>query len=81
MAGTRCVDPYLAAIADADIVSPLQGVGHVVAIGAHTQNSPVKLGDRVGIKWLAYSCLDCELCRKGLEQSASDVIPPALLRC
>lgn len=46
-----------------------EGVGRIVAIGAHTQDSPVKLGDRVGIKWLAYSCLDCEPCRKGLEQS------------
>ncbi|KAI0819392.1 GroES-like protein [Trametes gibbosa] len=46
-----------------------EGVGRIVAIGAHTQGSPVKLGDRVGIKWLAYSCLDCEPCRKGLEQS------------
>ena len=46
----------------------LEGVGIVVAIGEHTQDSPVKLGDRVGIKWLAYSCLDCEACRKGLEQ-------------
>ena len=47
----------------------VQGVGRIVAIGAHTQDSPVKVGDRVGIKWLAYSCLDCEPCRKGLEQS------------
>ncbi|RPD75485.1 GroES-like protein [Lentinus tigrinus ALCF2SS1-7] len=46
-----------------------EGVGRIVAIGQHTQNSPVKIGDRVGIKWLAYSCLDCEPCRKGLEQS------------
>ncbi|KAI0642618.1 GroES-like protein [Trametes meyenii] len=46
-----------------------EGVGRIVAIGQHTQNSPVKVGDRVGIKWLAYSCLDCEPCRKGLEQS------------
>lgn len=45
-----------------------KGVGIVVAVGAHTQGSPVKLGDRVGIKWLADSCLDCESCRKGLEQ-------------
>ncbi|KAJ3484831.1 hypothetical protein NLI96_g5361 [Meripilus lineatus] len=45
-----------------------EGVGHIVAIGAHTQDSPVQLGDRVGIKWLAYSCLDCEYCRQGLEQ-------------
>lgn len=50
-----------------------QGVGRIVAIGEHTQTSPVKVGDRVGIKWLAYSCLDCEPCRKGLEQSAHAV--------
>ncbi|KAI0064343.1 GroES-like protein [Artomyces pyxidatus] len=46
-----------------------EGVGEIVAIGAHTANSPVKIGDRVGIKWLADSCLECEQCRKGLEQS------------
>jgi hypothetical protein len=48
-----------------------EGVGEVVAIGAHTVNSPVKIGDRVGVKWLADSCLQCEQCRKGLEQSVS----------
>ncbi|KAL0960013.1 hypothetical protein HGRIS_011663 [Hohenbuehelia grisea] len=46
-----------------------EGVGEVVAIGANTPNSPVKIGDRVGVKWLANSCLDCEYCRKGLEQT------------
>ncbi|OBZ72790.1 Alcohol dehydrogenase 1 [Grifola frondosa] len=46
-----------------------EGVGKIVAIGGHTQDSPVKVGDRVGIKWLAYSCLQCEPCKKGLEQS------------
>ena len=54
-----------------DLTPCTQGVGRIVAIGQHTQNSPVKIGDRVGIKWLAYSCLDCEPCRKGLEQSQS----------
>lgn len=48
-----------------------EGVGEIVAIGNHTPDSPVKIGDRVGIKWLADSCLDCEQCRKGLEQSMS----------
>ncbi|KDQ58742.1 hypothetical protein JAAARDRAFT_128961 [Jaapia argillacea MUCL 33604] len=48
-----------------------EGVGHIVAIGAHTSSSPVKIGDRVGIKWLADSCLQCEQCRKGLEQCCS----------
>lgn len=53
-------------------VTPLigghEGVGTIVAIGAHTENSPVQVGQRVGIKWLAYSCLNCEQCRTGLEQ-------------
>ncbi|KAH9963063.1 GroES-like protein [Russula compacta] len=47
-----------------------EGVGDIVALGAHTVNSPVKIGDRVGVKWLADSCLHCEQCRKGLEQTA-----------
>ncbi|KAI0260290.1 GroES-like protein [Gloeopeniophorella convolvens] len=48
-----------------------EGVGEIVAIGAHTVSSPVKIGDRVGVKWLADSCLECEQCRKGLEQSCA----------
>ncbi|KAG6897029.1 hypothetical protein C0992_004557 [Termitomyces sp. T32_za158] len=48
-----------------------EGVGIIVAIGDHTSGSPVKVGDRVGIKWLADSCLNCEQCRKGLEQNCS----------
>jgi len=48
-----------------------EGVGEIVAIGRDTTGSPVKLGQRVGIKWIAYSCLDCEQCRKGYEQSGS----------
>lgn len=46
-----------------------EGVGEVVAIGANTAKSEIKVGDRVGIKWLADSCLDCENCRNGREQS------------
>jgi propanol-preferring alcohol dehydrogenase len=48
-----------------------EGVGIIVAIGNNTSNSPVKIGDRVGIKWLADSCLNCEDCRKGREQNCS----------
>ncbi|KIK69621.1 hypothetical protein GYMLUDRAFT_90658 [Collybiopsis luxurians FD-317 M1] len=51
------------------LVGGHEGVGVIVAIGNHTFNSPVKLGDRVGIKWLADSCLNCEHCRKGREQN------------
>src|ERR1700761_6338679 len=49
-----------------------EGVGEIVAIGANTPKSPVKIGDRVGVKWLADSCLNCEYCRKGFEQSKNN---------
>ncbi|KAH7100990.1 GroES-like protein [Auriculariales sp. MPI-PUGE-AT-0066] len=39
------------------LVGGHEGVGHIVAIGDHTSQSPVKIGDR------------CEFCRKGLEQN------------
>ncbi|KAF5314517.1 hypothetical protein D9611_007117 [Ephemerocybe angulata] len=53
------------------LVGGHEGVGEVVAIGRDTAESPVKIGDRVGIKWIAYSCLNCEQCRKGLEQNCA----------
>ncbi|KAF7343064.1 Mannitol-1-phosphate dehydrogenase [Mycena venus] len=40
-----------------------EGIGHVVAIGEHTVDSGVRIGDRVGLKWTAKACLRCELCR------------------
>jgi propanol-preferring alcohol dehydrogenase len=43
-----------------------EGAGTIVAIGEHS-NTNLKVGDNVGIKWLADSCMDCEFCRKGLE--------------
>jgi len=55
------------------LVGGHEGVGEIVAIGAHSNNPPVKIGDRVGVKWLADSCLQCEQCRKGLEQSTLPV--------
>lgn len=51
------------------LVGGHEGVGEVVAIGENTIECPVKIGDRIGIKWLAYSCLNCEQCRNGREQS------------
>lgn len=39
-------------------------------IGDNTPND-LKVGDAVGIKWLADSCLSCEQCNKGLESMCS----------
>ncbi|KAJ8519255.1 hypothetical protein ONZ45_g3787 [Pleurotus djamor] len=51
------------------LVGGHEGVGHIVAIGEHTPSTHVKIGDRVGIKWIANACLRCEMCRKGAESS------------
>ncbi|KAJ7029750.1 chaperonin 10-like protein [Mycena alexandri] len=53
------------------LVGGHEGVGHIVAIGEHTVGSPVKIGDRVGIKWIANACLKCEMCRTGNEPCCS----------
>jgi len=37
-----------------------EGVGHVVAIGEHTVDGDIKVGDRVGLKWIAKVCLRYE---------------------
>ncbi|KZT71173.1 GroES-like protein [Daedalea quercina L-15889] len=49
-----------------------EGVGRVVAIGAHSKSSVIKLGDRVGTKYVVGSCLQCEMCRRGFEQNCAD---------
>ncbi|KAL0947800.1 hypothetical protein HGRIS_013873 [Hohenbuehelia grisea] len=54
------------------LVGGHEGIGHVVAIGEHTTYSPIKVGDRVGLKWIAKACLRCEMCRKGAESSCPD---------
>ncbi|KAF8077555.1 mannitol-1-phosphate dehydrogenase M1PDH1 [Lyophyllum atratum] len=44
-----------------------EAVGQVVAIGEHSDAGTIKIGDRVGVKWIADVCLKCEMCRKGNE--------------
>ena len=46
-----------------------EGAGIIVAIGAGTVESPVSLGDRVGLKWIARACLHCENCDMGNDSS------------
>ncbi|KAF3029140.1 hypothetical protein E8E12_000216 [Didymella heteroderae] len=46
-----------------------EGVGKIVKMGHGTENSGVKLGQRVGIKWMAGICEACEACRAGMDAS------------
>ncbi|KAF1808783.1 GroES-like protein [Eremomyces bilateralis CBS 781.70] len=42
-----------------------EGVGEVVKLGPGTESAPIKLGQRVGIKWIAYACGGCLPCMSG----------------
>ncbi|KAI1426764.1 alcohol dehydrogenase-like protein [Xylaria sp. FL1777] len=44
-----------------------EGLGHVVKLGEGAEKTGVKIGDRVGIKWVASACLACQPCIEGLE--------------
>lgn len=44
-----------------------EGVGTIVQMGPGTDNASVKLGQRVGIKWVAGICEACEACRAGFD--------------
>lgn len=44
-----------------------EGVGSIVKLGPGTEGAGVKLGDRVGIKWMAGICEACEPCRAGMD--------------
>ncbi|KAJ5680116.1 hypothetical protein N7536_011255 [Penicillium majusculum] len=41
-----------------------EGVGRVVKLGSGTGSSGIKIGDRVGVKWVASACGNCEPCQK-----------------
>lgn len=45
-----------------------EGTGYIVAIGAQTKTR-LKVGDKVGVKYVQDACLECEMCRRGYESS------------
>ncbi|KAI1827144.1 alcohol dehydrogenase-like protein [Xylaria intraflava] len=44
-----------------------EGVGHIVRLGAGSEQMGLKIGNRVGIKWVAAACLACPPCTEGME--------------
>ncbi|KAK4870735.1 hypothetical protein LT330_005083 [Penicillium expansum] len=40
-----------------------EGVGRVVKLGADTESSNLKIGDRVGVKWVSSACGHCQPCQ------------------
>ncbi|CAN8097843.1 unnamed protein product [Discula destructiva] len=56
---------WLPAATEKGQVGGHEGVGIIVKMGPGTSNSAVKIGDRVGIKWLAGICGSCPACLTG----------------
>ncbi|KAI1434085.1 alcohol dehydrogenase-like protein [Xylaria sp. CBS 124048] len=50
-----------------DQIGGHEGVGHIVRLGAGAESSGLKVGDRVGIKWVSSACLACPPCLEGME--------------
>jgi alcohol dehydrogenase, propanol-preferring len=48
-----------------DQVGGHEGIGKIVKMGPGTESAAVKVGDRVGIKWLAHACGGCPACLEG----------------
>ncbi|TFY82774.1 hypothetical protein EWM64_g1229 [Hericium alpestre] len=48
------------------LVGGHEGIGTIVALGP-AEGGVVKVGTRVGVRWLCYACGKCELCRRGKE--------------
>lgn len=44
-----------------------EGVGEIVKLGAGAEANNVKVGDRVGVKWIAGICGNCPACLEGVE--------------
>jgi len=50
-----------------------EGIGIVQKIGGETETGPVKIGDRVGVKWAVDACGACQRCRYGFDGHCSKI--------
>ncbi|KAK2750140.1 hypothetical protein FQN57_004636 [Myotisia sp. PD_48] len=44
-----------------------EGVGKIVKLGPSSESSGLKVGDRVGVKWIGYACGSCTPCFEGVD--------------
>lgn len=57
--------PQLAAIVKKPVILGHEIAGHIVESGAAVQE--LKIGERVGVPWIYWTCGECEFCREGNE--------------
>ncbi|KAI1809766.1 alcohol dehydrogenase-like protein [Poronia punctata] len=58
---------HLPAPIQAGQVGGHEGLGFIAKLGEGAENANLKVGDRVGIKWIASACLSCPPCTEGME--------------
>lgn len=62
-----------------------EGIGSIVKMGPGTEAAVVKVGQRVGIKWMAGICESCEACRAGFDANCfngvSYFVLPVACKC
>jgi alcohol dehydrogenase, propanol-preferring len=56
-----CSWPQLPAPTPVGQVGGHEGIGKIVKLGPGAEGSGVKVGDRVGIKWMASACGRCSI--------------------
>src|ERR1700756_2060369 len=61
--------PQFAKIVKTPLIPGHEIAGHVVEKGAAVQD--LKIGDRVGVPWIYWTCGECEFCREGNENLCS----------
>ncbi|HXM65744.1 MAG TPA: alcohol dehydrogenase catalytic domain-containing protein [Candidatus Acidoferrum sp.] len=61
--------PQLAGIVKRPLILGHEIAGHVVEKGVAVQD--LKIGDRVGVPWIYWTCGECEFCREGHENLCS----------
>jgi propanol-preferring alcohol dehydrogenase len=50
-----------------------EGIGIIQQLGTENETSPVKVGDRVGVKWAVAACGSCPQCRNGFDGHCSKI--------
>ncbi|CRG88782.1 alcohol dehydrogenase, putative [Talaromyces islandicus] len=50
-----------------------EGVGYIVGLGAGTESPKIKLGQRVGIKFVHRACRNCAACVRGAESCCQQI--------
>jgi len=69
----QCSWPFLPKPTEAGQIGGHEGVGEVVKLGPSTSGSTIKIGQRVGIKWVADTCDLCLPCLEGHDAQCMNV--------